>query len=178
MKRTVIVVLLLALAAFLVACGNPAVEQAIQEAAPTLEAAAEQLAPTLEAAATELGPTLEAAAEELAPTVEAAATELAGGEEEAAAEGSFLERARAGEFEGTTIDLMGVMVDEEAVKMEAAVAPFEEQTGIDVVYEGSREFETAINVRVDAGDPPDIANISQPAMVQRFACLLYTSRCV
>ena len=67
MKRTVIVVLLLALAAFLVACGNPAVEQAIQEAAPTLEAAAEQLAPTLEAAATELGPTLEAAAEELAP---------------------------------------------------------------------------------------------------------------
>ena len=169
MKRTVIVVLLLALAAFLVACGNPAVEQAIQEAAPTLEAAAEQLAPTLEAAATELGPTLEAAAEELAPTVEAAATELAGGEEEAAAEGSFLERARAGEFEGTTIDLMGVMVDEEAVKMEAAVAPFEEQTGIDVVYEGSREFETAINVRVDAGDPPDIANISQPAMVQRFA---------
>ena len=168
MKRTLLLVVLLALLATLAACGNAAVEQAVQDVAPTLEAAAEELAPTVEAAVEEAAPVVEEAVEEIAPTVEAAATEIAGGEEEAAAEGSFLERARAGEFEGTTIDLMGVMVDEEAIKMEAAVAPFEEQTGIDVVYEGSREFETAINVRVDAGDPPDIANISQPAMVQRF----------
>ena len=146
MKRTLIVVVLMALVALLAACGNAAVEQAVQDAAPTLQAAAEQLAPTLEAAATELAPTVEAAAE-----------------------GSFLEQARAGAFEGTTVTILGTMVDEEAVKMEAAVAPFEEQTGIDVVYEGSKEFETQINVAVDAGAAPDIANISQPAMAQRFA---------
>ena len=169
MKRILTVVVLMGLVALLAACGNAAVEQAVQDAAPTLQAAAEQLAPTLEAAATELAPTVEAAVEQVAPTVEAAATELAGGEEEAAAEGSFLEQARAGAFEGTTVTILGTMVDEEAVKMEAAVAPFEEQTGIDVVYEGSKEFETQINVAVDAGAAPDIANISQPAMAQRFA---------
>ena len=161
MKRTLIVVVLMALVALLAACGNAAVEQAVQDAAPTLQAAAEQLAPTLEAAAPELAPTVEAVVEEVAPTVEAAATELATGDEEAAAEGSFLEQARAGAFEGTTVTILGTMVDEEAVKMEAAVAPFEEQTGIDVVYEGSKEFETQINVAVDAGAAPDIANISQ-----------------
>ncbi len=169
MKRTLTVVVLMALVALLVACGNAAVEQAVQEAAPTLQAAAEQIAPTLEAAATELAPTVEAVVEEVAPTLEAVATEVAGGEEEAAAEGSFLEQARAGAFTGTTVTILGTMVDEEAVKMEAAVAPFEEQTGIDVVYEGSKEFETQINVAVDAGAAPDIANISQPAMAQRFA---------
>ena len=164
MKRIVYGVLLIALVALLAACGSSTVEQL----APTLEAAAQEVAPTLQAAATELAPTLEAVATEVAPTLEAVATTVAGGDE-AAAEGSFLERARAGEFTGTTVHILGTMVDEEAAKMEAAVAPFEEQTGIDVVYEGSKEFETQINVAVDAGAPPDIANISQPAMAQRFA---------
>ncbi len=164
MKRIVYGVLLIALVALLAACGSGTVEQL----APTLEAAVQEVAPTLQAAATELAPTLEAVATEVAPTLEAVATTVAGGDE-AAAEGSFLERARTGEFTGTTVNILGTMVDEEAAKMEAAVAPFEEQTGIDVVYEGSKEFETQINVSVDAGAPPDIANISQPAMAQRFA---------
>lgn len=163
MKRFMVLILLVALAAFVVACGGGATEEPpAQEAAPT-EAVVEEAAPTEEAAPE---PTEEPAPE---PTEEPAAEPTEEPAEEAAAEGSFLERARAGEFAGTTVSLLGVMVDEEAAKMEAAVAPFEEQTGIDVVYEGSREFETAINVAVDAGAPPDIANISQPAMAARFA---------
>ncbi|WP_197699785.1 ABC transporter substrate-binding protein [Candidatus Promineifilum breve] len=156
-----LLVVLAALMGLLVACGG-AVEQAAQDIAPTLQAAAEELAPTVEAAVEEVAPTVEAAVEE------AVATEVPAAEE-AAAEGTFLERAKAGEFAGTTVTLLGVMVDEEAQKMELALAPFEEATGIDVVYEGSKEFETQINVAVDAGAAPDVANISQPAMAQRFA---------
>ena len=162
MKRLMLLVMLMALTALMVACGG-AVEEAVQEAAPTLEAAVEEVAPTVEAAVEEAAPTEEPAVEEVAPTEEPAPVE------EPAAEGSFLDRAKAGEFTGTTVTVLGVMVDEEAQKMDLALAPFEEATGIDVVYEGSREFETQINVAVDAGSAPDIANISQPAMAQRFA---------
>jgi alpha-glucoside transport system substrate-binding protein len=156
----------------LVACGGgAAVEEPVQEAAPTEAAAVEEAAPTEEAAPepTEVPaeePT-EAPVEEPTEAPAEEATEAPA--EETAAEGSFLERARAGEFAGTTISLMGVMVEEDAEKMEAAVAPFEEQTGIDVVYEGTTDFQTSIVVRADAGDAPDIANISQPALAQQFA---------
>lgn len=136
MKRLLIVVLLLVLSAFLVACGGATEEPAVEETAPTAEAVVEEVAPT------------EAPAEP---------------------EGSFLDRAKAGEFAGTTVSLMGVMVEEDGQKMEAAVVPFEEATGIDVVYEGTADFQTSIVVRVDAGDAPDIANISQPALAQQFA---------
>ncbi|MFQ5434966.1 MAG: ABC transporter substrate-binding protein [Anaerolineae bacterium] len=81
------------------------------------------------------------------------------------AEGSYLERAMAGEFAGTVVTGLGVMVDEEQLKFEAALAPFEEATGIDVQYDGSKEFETQINVRVDAGDAPDFADMPQPGFL-------------
>lgn len=105
-------------------------------------------------------PTEEPAAEE--PTAEPAEEPAAEGE------GGFLAQAMAGDFSGTTVTLMGVMVDEEAVKMEESLVPFEEATGIDVNYIGTREFETQINVQVDAGEPPDVANISQPGLLANF----------
>ena len=152
MKRLILVVVLLTLTALMVACGGgAAVEEPAQEAAPT-EAVVAETAPT------------EEAAPEVVPTEEPVM-------DEDMAEGSYLERAEAGEFTGKTVSLLGVMVDEEAQKMNLALAPFEEATGIDVVYEGSKEFETQINVAVDAGAPPDVANISQPAMVERFAAV-------
>ena len=155
-------------------CGGQ-VQQAVEEAAPTaaaaVEAAVEEVAPTVQAAIEEVAPTVEAAIEEVAPTVEAAIEEVAG-EEEMADESmdgdSYLARAMAGEFAGEEVLVLGVMVDEEAVKMEEAVKPFVEATGIDVIYTGTKEFETQINVRVDAGNPPDIANISQPGMLKSF----------
>ncbi|MCA9924739.1 MAG: extracellular solute-binding protein, partial [Anaerolineales bacterium] len=99
-----------------------------------------------------------------APSAEAGAVaETAVGED--MAEGSYLERAKAGEFAGTTVTVLGVMVDEEQLKFEAAFAPFEEATGIDVDYAGTKEFETSINVRVDAADAPDIADMPQPGFL-------------
>ena len=60
----------------------------------------------------------------------------------------------AGEFAGTVVTAAGPFTDEDAVKFEATMKDFEDKTGIDIQYEGSKEFETSISIRVDAGDPP------------------------
>lgn len=43
---------------------------------------------------------------------------------------------------------------------------FEDCTGADVTYEGSKEFETQLQVRVQSGNPPDIAYVPQPGLLQ------------
>jgi len=88
-------------------------------------------------------------------------------DEEAAAPAgeSFLERAKAGEFAGTSVSALGVMVDIEALKFDETVKPFEEATGIDVKYEGTKEFETQVNVMVDADNAPDVIDFPQPGFL-------------
>jgi alpha-glucoside transport system substrate-binding protein len=97
--------------------------------------------------------------------------EVSGPAEEgiAAPPGGSLEKALAGEFAGTEVSVMGVMVEEDGLKFEQSFAPFEEATGIDVVYEGTKEFEAAIGIRVDADDPPDVADFPQPGLLASFA---------
>jgi alpha-glucoside transport system substrate-binding protein len=43
--------------------------------------------------------------------------------------------------------------------------PFEECTGVDVTYEGSKEFEAQLVVRVQSGNAPDIAYLPQPGLL-------------
>lgn len=161
---------ILLLVVLLVACGSPetappaaeptAVEETVVEE-PTVveETMAEE--PTAEP------PTAEPTAEE--PAAEEPTAEPTAAAEETMAEGSFLERAMAGEFAGTKVTVLGVMVDEEALKMEETVRPFEEATGIDVEYTGTKEFEPQVNIRIDAGDPPDIIDFPQPGFLASFA---------
>jgi alpha-glucoside transport system substrate-binding protein len=141
-------------------------------AQPADTPAAAQPAATEPAAATEAPAATEEVAATTAPTEAAAATEEAT-EEEAATTGdgtgSFLERAQAGEFTGTEVTLIGVMVGEEIPKVEASLKPFEDATGIDVKYEGTKEFEATINVRVDAGDAPDVVDFPQPGLLANLA---------
>ncbi|MBS1248849.1 MAG: Purine-binding protein [Chloroflexi bacterium] len=87
-------------------------------------------------------------------------------EEEAA--GTLYERAMAGEFDGKVVTMTGPFTDEDAVKFDNSVAAFEEATGIDIQYEGSKEFEATISVRVEAGDPPDIVDFPQPGLLKTF----------
>ena len=88
----------------------------------------------------------------------------------AEAEGDYLERAQAGEFEGTTVELMGAVAggDEEA-RLDSVNQAFTDMTGIEVEYEGTGDFEVLINTRVEGGDPPDVAMVPQPGMKDRFA---------
>ncbi len=82
--------------------------------------------------------------------------------------GSFYERALAGEFKGTVVTMTGPFTDEDAVKFNNSVKDFEEKTGIDIQYEGSKEFEATISVRVEAGDAPDIVDFPQPGLLGTF----------
>jgi len=86
-----------------------------------------------------------------------------------AAAGSFLDRALAGEFKGTTVTGTGPFVDEDAVKFNATMKEFTDKTGITIDYTGTKEFETAINTRVEGNDLPDIADFPQPGLLGNIA---------
>lgn len=70
---------------------------------------------------------------------------------------------------GETVTILGSLTGNGEEKLMAAIAPFTEATGIEVVYEGTDAFTTLISVRVDAGDPPDIALFPQPGLMLEFA---------
>lgn len=186
--------LLVVVALALAACGggNQAVEappaaEATEAPAPTEAAEAEATeAPTEEATeeateevAEEGEATAEATEEATAEATEEATAEAT---EEATAEAaapgelmlpdvdpeSPLGQALAGELDGTVVTMFGPFTDEDTIKFNDSIAAFEEATGIDIQYEGSNEFETTISVRVDAGDPPDIADFPQPGLLANF----------
>jgi len=83
-------------------------------------------------------------------------------------EGAYqhLARAKAGEFAGTEVEIFGVYTQEDANRFGAALVPFEQATGIDVTFEGSADFETLIRIRAEGGDPPDVAQFSQPGLIK------------
>ncbi len=73
-----------------------------------------------------------------------------------------------GALAGETVNVFGTFVDAEAVAFDETVAPFEQATGIDVVYEGSIDFATQIGIRVEGGNAPDIAMFPQPGLWAQF----------
>jgi alpha-glucoside transport system substrate-binding protein len=68
-----------------------------------------------------------------------------------------------------TVTVLGVIIGEQQEKFEKAIAPFEEETGIDVVYEGTDAFATLLPIRVESGNAPDIAMFPQPGLMADFA---------
>jgi len=68
-----------------------------------------------------------------------------------------------------TLTIMGVVTGEGEEEFKKALAPFTEETGIKVVYEGTAEFATLLPVRVDSGNAPDIAIFPQPGLMADFA---------
>lgn len=87
----------------------------------------------------------------------------------AAATGSPLELALKGEYKGTKVTMFGPFTDADQVKFENSIKDFESKTGIDIQYEGSKEFEATINIRVDGGNAPDIADFPQPGLLASVA---------
>ena len=81
---------------------------------------------------------------------------------------TFLADAYDGKYKGTVVTMTGPFTDEDAVKFNNSVKEFEEKTGIDIQYEGSKQFEASISVRVDAGDAPDIVDFPQPGLLGNF----------
>ena len=80
-------------------------------------------------------------------------------------QGQELADAFAGKLKGKVVTMAGPFTDNDAVKFDESVKSFEEATGIDIQYEGSKEFEATIAIRVEGGDAPDIADFPQPGLL-------------
>ena len=81
------------------------------------------------------------------------------------AAGQELTDALAGKYKGKVVTMAGPFTDADAVKFDDSVKAFEAATGIDIQYEGSKEFEASITIRLDGGDAPDIVDFPQPGLL-------------
>jgi alpha-glucoside transport system substrate-binding protein len=114
--------------------------------------------------------------DEVLPEIDATWPAGVAGEEGAAApetgeaegEATFLDRARAGEFDGTSVNVLSVLTDADEALFLDSISSFEEETGIDIVHSGTKEFETQIVVQIDGGNAPDVVMWPQPALLATF----------
>jgi alpha-glucoside transport system substrate-binding protein len=82
--------------------------------------------------------------------------------------GQELANAYAGQYKGTKVTMAGPFTDNDAVKFDQSVKAFEDATGIDIQYTGSKEFEASIRISIEGGAPPDIVDFPQPGLLNTF----------
>jgi alpha-glucoside transport system substrate-binding protein len=71
-----------------------------------------------------------------------------------------------GDLAGTSVTIFGAPTSVEADAMNAVIQEyFNEPTGANAVYEGSDSFEEQVKIRVEGGNPPDIALYPQPGAI-------------
>lgn len=71
-----------------------------------------------------------------------------------------------GDLNGKEVSVFAAIAADEAEPYIASFKAFEKCTGATIKYEGSKDFETQIGVRVSGGSAPDIAFVPQPGMLQ------------
>jgi alpha-glucoside transport system substrate-binding protein len=71
-----------------------------------------------------------------------------------------------GDLSGKKVKVYTSIVEPEAKSQKDSYKLFTTCTGAEVVYEGSREFEAQLVVRVKSGNPPDIAYVPQPGLLK------------
>ncbi len=74
-----------------------------------------------------------------------------------------------GDLSGTEVSVYTSIVSPEDQPQIDSYIPFEECTGATVNYEGSRQFEAQLLVRIEAGNAPDVAYVPQPGLIQKIA---------
>jgi alpha-glucoside transport system substrate-binding protein len=72
-------------------------------------------------------------------------------------------------FEGETVTIFTAAADEQAAAFQSEFDNFMAETGIEVVVEGSGDFEVLATTRAEAGDLPDIINFPQPGLMADMA---------
>jgi alpha-glucoside transport system substrate-binding protein len=68
-----------------------------------------------------------------------------------------------------SVKVIAVWAGAEQASFQAVVKPFEDQTGIKVQYESSRDEDAILTTRVSAGNPPDLAAAPSPSLLTKFA---------
>jgi len=66
---------------------------------------------------------------------------------------------------GTEVEIYTTIVSPEADLFNESFVEFEDCTGIDIVWNGSQEFEAQLPVRVAGGTAPDLAVFPQPGLL-------------
>jgi alpha-glucoside transport system substrate-binding protein len=79
-----------------------------------------------------------------------------------------LTAALAGEYTGTTVDVFAQWIDAEGKSFDDSLKAFRDATGINVVYSGITNYETVLNIRVDGGLAPDVAQLAQAGLMKAF----------
>ncbi|HWH36860.1 MAG TPA: extracellular solute-binding protein [Candidatus Limnocylindrales bacterium] len=74
-----------------------------------------------------------------------------------------------GPVEGGTVTVIGTWGGDEQDAFLAMVAPFEQRTGIDVQYTGTRDINTVLTTGVASGILPDLAGLPGPGQMQQWA---------
>ena len=77
------------------------------------------------------------------------------------------EEAAGGQRIGGTLNLLGVLSGPQLDAYLSSFAPFEEATGIDLRYEGTRDINAVLQTRIAGGNPPDL--VSNPSAGQMRA---------
>ncbi|GLY00578.1 MULTISPECIES: ABC transporter substrate-binding protein [Actinoplanes] len=76
--------------------------------------------------------------------------------------------AAFGDIKGKTVTIYTGIVTPEDTPHKESYKPFEDCTGATIKYEGDKAFETQILVRAKAGNPPDLAFVPQPGLLQQL----------
>lgn len=70
---------------------------------------------------------------------------------------------------GGTVSVLATWGGDEQEAFLAMVKPFEEQTGVRVEYEGTRDLNAVLTTRVQGGNPPDLAGLPGPGQMAELA---------
>ncbi|MGB8644550.1 MAG: ABC transporter substrate-binding protein [Anaerolineae bacterium] len=117
-------------------------------------------------------PVTQPTAASTSPTTAPSAGGQTAGESEAAARAAGLTTladAYAGKFKGQIVTMTGPFVDADAVKFNNSMKAFQDATGIQIQYSGSKTFEASITTQVQSGAPPDVVDFPQPGLAGTFA---------
>jgi len=71
-----------------------------------------------------------------------------------------------GDLKGKTVSIYTSIITPEDKPHIDSYKPFEDCTGATIKYEGSKEFEAQLPIRIEAGNPPDLAYLPQPGSLR------------
>ncbi len=93
-------------------------------------------------------------------------TQTAGGTSPGEGKAECAQLTEFGDLTGKEVSVYTSIVQPEEKTQTDSYKLFTECTGAEVAYEGSKEFEAQLIVRVKSGNPPDVAYVPQPGLLQ------------
>jgi alpha-glucoside transport system substrate-binding protein len=68
-----------------------------------------------------------------------------------------------------SVHVLAVWAGEEQASFLAVLKPFQDSTGIKVEFESTRDIDSILATRIQAGNPPEIASLPSPATLNKYA---------